>query len=46
MKEAYRQHARRNERAALGIPPLHFSAQQTEGLVELLKTRRKGGSVG
>jgi aconitate hydratase 2/2-methylisocitrate dehydratase len=38
--EAYRQHAA--ERAALGIPALALSAQQTEGLVELLKNPPKG----
>ncbi len=40
MLEAYRQHAA--ERAALGIPALALSAQQTEGLVELLKNPPKG----
>lgn len=40
MLEAYRQHVA--ERAALGIPPLPLSAQQTEQLVELLKNPPKG----
>ena len=40
MLEAYRQHAA--ERAALGIPALALSAQQTEGLVELLKNPPQG----
>ncbi len=40
MLEAYRQHAA--ERAALGIPPLPLSAQQTADLVALLKTPPKG----
>ncbi|WP_295608762.1 bifunctional aconitate hydratase 2/2-methylisocitrate dehydratase [uncultured Lamprocystis sp.] len=35
MLEAYRQHAA--ERAALGIPPLPLSAQQTAELIELIK---------
>ncbi|HET7528478.1 MAG TPA: bifunctional aconitate hydratase 2/2-methylisocitrate dehydratase [Burkholderiaceae bacterium] len=35
MLDAYRQHAA--ERAALGIPPLPLSAQQTAELIELLK---------
>ena len=35
MLEAYRQHVA--ERAALGIPPLPLSAQQTKELVALLK---------
>ena len=35
MLEAYRHHA--DERAALGIPPLPLSAQQTAELVELIK---------
>jgi len=38
--ETYRQHAA--ERAALGIPALALSAQQTEGLVELLKNPPQG----
>ncbi|CAA7624469.1 bifunctional aconitate hydratase 2/2-methylisocitrate dehydratase [Magnetospirillum sp. UT-4] len=40
MLEAYRQHVA--ERAALGIPPLPLSAEQTESLVALLKTPPKG----
>ena len=40
MLEAYRQHVA--ERAALGIPPLPLSAQQTEQLVALLKAPPKG----
>ena len=40
MLEAYRQHAA--ERAALGIPPLPLSAQQTTDLVALLKSPPKG----
>lgn len=39
MLQAYRQHAA--ERAALGIPPLPLSAQQTAELVELLKNPLK-----
>jgi len=35
MLEAYRHHA--DERAALGIPPLPLSAQQTAELIELIK---------
>ncbi|HSB98942.1 MAG TPA: aconitate hydratase B, partial [Burkholderiaceae bacterium] len=35
MLDAYRQHAA--ERAALGIPPLPLSAQQTAELIELVK---------
>jgi aconitate hydratase 2/2-methylisocitrate dehydratase len=35
MLNAYRQHVA--ERAALGIPPLPLSAQQTAELIELLK---------
>ena len=35
MLEAYRHHLA--ERAALGIPPLPLSAQQTAGLIELIK---------
>jgi aconitate hydratase 2/2-methylisocitrate dehydratase len=38
--EAYRQHVA--ERAALGIPPLPLSAQQTEALIELLKNPPHG----
>ncbi|MGO3742795.1 bifunctional aconitate hydratase 2/2-methylisocitrate dehydratase [Kerstersia sp.] len=40
MLEAYRQHVA--ERAALGIPPLPLSAQQTAGLIELLKNPPAG----
>jgi aconitate hydratase 2/2-methylisocitrate dehydratase len=40
MLTAYRQHA--TERAALGIPPLPLSAQQTADLVELLKAPPEG----
>ena len=40
MLEAYRQHVA--ERAALGIPPLPLSAQQTESLVALLRNPPKG----
>ncbi|SIS36581.1 bifunctional aconitate hydratase 2/2-methylisocitrate dehydratase [Insolitispirillum peregrinum] len=40
MLEAYRQHAA--ERAALGIPPLPLSAQQTEQLITLLENPPKG----
>jgi aconitate hydratase 2 / 2-methylisocitrate dehydratase len=40
MLQAYRQHA--TERAALGIPPLPLSAQQTAELIELLKAPPKG----
>ncbi|NLG60578.1 MAG: hypothetical protein GX538_10535, partial [Gammaproteobacteria bacterium] len=35
MLEAYRQHV--DERAALGIPPLPLSPQQTADVIELLK---------
>jgi len=35
MLEAYRQHVA--ERAALGIPPLPLTAQQTADVIELLK---------
>jgi len=38
--EAYRQHVA--ERAALGIPPLPLSAQQTEALIALLASPPKG----
>src|SRR5690606_18107524 len=38
--ESYRQHVA--ERAALGIPPLPLSAQQTADLIELLKNPPKG----
>ena len=37
MLESYRQHVA--ERAALGIPPLPLSAQQTADLVQLLRQR-------
>ena len=40
MLTAYRQHAA--ERAALGIPPLPLTAQQTAELVELLKAPPAG----
>ncbi len=40
MLNAYRQHVA--ERAALGIPPLPLSAQQTAELVELLKNPPAG----
>jgi len=40
MLESYRQHVA--ERAALGIPPLPLSAQQTADLVELLKNPPAG----
>ncbi|WP_025916240.1 bifunctional aconitate hydratase 2/2-methylisocitrate dehydratase [Herminiimonas sp. CN] len=40
MLEAYRQHVA--ERAALGIPPLPLSAQQTEALIGLLKNPPQG----
>ena len=40
MLEAYRQHVA--ERAALGIPPLPLSKQQTEALVDLLLTPPAG----
>ncbi|MBN8281876.1 bifunctional aconitate hydratase 2/2-methylisocitrate dehydratase [Zoogloea sp.] len=40
MLEAYRQHVA--ERAALGIPPLPLSKQQTQALVELLQTPPAG----
>ncbi|QDQ87184.1 bifunctional aconitate hydratase 2/2-methylisocitrate dehydratase [Alcaligenaceae bacterium SJ-26] len=40
MLEAYRQHAA--ERAALGIPPLPLSAQQTADLIELIKSPPAG----
>ena len=39
MLEAYR--AQAAERAALGIPPLPLTQQQTSDLVGLLKTRRR-----
>ncbi|MDP3294260.1 MAG: bifunctional aconitate hydratase 2/2-methylisocitrate dehydratase [Nevskia sp.] len=40
MLQAYRQHAA--ERAALGIPPLPLSAQQTAELIELIKNPPAG----
>ncbi|MBP6215928.1 MAG: bifunctional aconitate hydratase 2/2-methylisocitrate dehydratase [Luteimonas sp.] len=40
MLEAYRHHA--DERAALGIPPLPLSAQQTADLIELIKATPAG----
>jgi aconitate hydratase 2/2-methylisocitrate dehydratase len=40
MLQAYRDHVA--ERAALGIPPLPLSAQQTTELIELLKSPPKG----
>ena len=40
MLNAYRQHVA--ERAALGIPPLPLSAQQTADLIELLKNPPAG----
>ena len=40
MLQAYRQHVA--ERAALGIPPLPLSAQQTGALIELLKAPTAG----
>jgi aconitate hydratase 2/2-methylisocitrate dehydratase len=40
MLEAYRQHVA--ERAALGIPPLPLSKQQTSDLVALLRNPPKG----
>ena len=40
MLKAYRDHVA--ERAALGIPPLPLSAQQTGELIELLKNPPKG----
>ena len=40
MLQAYRQHVA--ERAALGIPPLPLSAQQTAEVVELLKAPPAG----
>ncbi|NCT66320.1 MAG: bifunctional aconitate hydratase 2/2-methylisocitrate dehydratase [Rhodanobacteraceae bacterium] len=40
MLEAYRQHVA--ERAALGIPPLPLSAQQTAAVIELLKAPPAG----
>ena len=43
MLETYRQHVA--ERAALGIPPLPLSAQQTSQLIELLKSPPAGEAV-
>src|SRR5258706_9903294 len=40
MLQAYRQHAA--ERAALGIPPLPLSAQQTADVIELIKAPPAG----
>jgi aconitate hydratase 2/2-methylisocitrate dehydratase len=40
MLEAYRQHVA--ERAALGIPPLPLTKQQTEALVDLLLNPPQG----
>ncbi len=40
MLEAYREHSK--ERAAQGIPPLPLDAEQTAGLVELLKSPPSG----
>ena len=40
MLQAYRQHVA--ERAALGIPPLPLSAQQTAEVIELLKAPPAG----
>lgn len=40
MLESYRQHVA--ERATLGIPPLPLSAEQTNGLIELLKNPPAG----
>ena len=40
MLQAYRQHA--TERAALGIPPLPLSAEQTAALIELIKSPPAG----
>ncbi len=40
MLQAYRQHA--EERAALGIPPLPLSAEQTAELIELIKSPPAG----
>ena len=37
MLKAYREHAA--ERAALGIPPLPLTAQQTADLIDLIKNR-------
>jgi len=43
MLEAYRHHVA--ERAALGIPPLPLTAQQTAQVIELLKARRRRSRV-
>jgi len=43
MLQAYRQHAA--ERAALGIPPLPLSAQQTAELIELIKSPPAGDAA-
>ena len=40
MLQAYRQHTA--ERAALGIPPLALTAQQTAELIELIKNPPAG----
>ena len=40
MLDAYRHHAA--ERAALGIPPLPLTAEQTAGVIELLKNPPAG----
>ena len=44
MLQAYRQHVA--ERAALGIPPLPLSAQQTAELIELIKTPQASATPG
>ena len=44
MLQAYRQHAA--ERAALGIPPLPLSAQQTAELIELIKAANGQAAAG
>jgi len=44
MLQAYRQHTA--ERAALGIPPLPLSAQQTAELIELIKSPPSSGNPG
>ena len=43
MLQAYRQHVA--ERAALGIPPLPLSAQQTADLIELIKAPRASANA-
>ena len=43
MLKAYREHAA--ERAALGIPPLPLTAQQTADLIELVKAPPAGEEV-